>query len=53
MGKKLTTHWVTLRKSEVESVDHYECIIHDDSGSVGFKRVSAKPVVKEKNNVRG
>ena len=47
MGKKSRTHWVTLSKSEMESADYYECIVHDDSGRVGFKSVSAKLTVKD------
>ena len=39
-----------LSKGEMENVDFYECIVHDDSGRVGFNRFSTKPVVKKKIN---
>ena len=43
---------MTLSKSEMENVDFYECIVHDDSGRVGFNRFSTKPVVKERSILR-
>ena len=45
IGKKSRTHWMTLSKSQ--NVDYYECIVHDDSGRVGFKSVSAKLTVED------
>ena len=53
IGKKLSTHWMTLNKNEKRNVDFYECIVHDDRGQIGYKTKSTKLVVKEQLEVFG
>ena len=47
IGKKLSTHWVTLNKNEKQNVDYYQCIVHDDRGQIGYKSTPTKLVIKE------